>query len=111
MVDLGDVAVDVLGKSQPRNVEMFICLVRVQMLDNCLLSTPTLTTAFWVAFIPTMNQLSSFLYDVKRRDLAEPYSSRFTTLAMFLYVSKFYVLCSSRYPRIPQAFLRVEAGG
>ena len=41
-----------------QNVEIFICLVKKQE-PSYTYANPT--TAFWVAFIPTMNQLDSFL--------------------------------------------------
>ena len=99
MVDLGNVAVDVAGmrpEGQARTTArtwkcLFVCSSvsarRVQTFEDY--STPTPTTAFWVAFIATITSWTRLFHDIKRRDLAEPYFSRFTTLAMFLYVFNF----------------------
>ena len=91
MVDLGD---------DSQNVEIFICLVRVQMFDDCLLRQhrPLLSG------LPLSLQRTSwtrFFNDINRRYLAEPYSSGCTTLAMFLMFSSFRFL----FIEIPQAFL------
>ena len=70
-LDLGGVAVDVAGMRARRGLMIAttrkylfvwssLFIRRVQVIYDCS-TTPTPTTAFWVAFIPTMNQLDSFL--------------------------------------------------